>query len=56
MDDLNLEQVKALESEIAQGLQMNDLGKKINQHLVETKSLPDKKELDSFILGLKRLV
>jgi F-type H+/Na+-transporting ATPase subunit alpha len=56
MDDLNLEQVKALESEIAQGLQMNDLGKKINAHLIETKSLPEKKELDSFIQGLKRLV
>jgi len=56
MDDLNLEQVKALEYEINQGLKMNDLGKKIHKSLVETKTLPDKKELDQFIANLKRLI
>jgi F-type H+-transporting ATPase subunit alpha len=56
MDDLTLEQVKTLEFEINQGLKMNDLGKKIHKHLVDTKQLPDKKDLDTFITGLKRLV
>jgi F-type H+/Na+-transporting ATPase subunit alpha len=56
MDDLNIEQVKQLESEINQALHMNNLGKKIHKHLVETKNLPDKKDLDDFITGLKRLV
>lgn len=56
MDDLSLDQVKKLEFEINQGLQMNDLGRKIHKHLVDTKQLPDKKDLDTFITGLKRLV
>ncbi|NBK24637.1 MAG: F0F1 ATP synthase subunit alpha, partial [Spirochaetia bacterium] len=56
MDDLNLEQVKQLEHEITQGLDMNDLGQKIKKHLVETKSLPDTKDLDHFIHGLKRVI
>ncbi|MDX9691855.1 MAG: F0F1 ATP synthase subunit alpha, partial [Acholeplasmataceae bacterium] len=56
MDDLNIEQVKQLEHEITQGLDMNELGIKIKKHLVETKSLPDTKELDQFIVGLKRVV
>jgi F-type H+-transporting ATPase subunit alpha len=56
MDDLNLEQVKQLEHEITQGLDMNELGIKIKKHLIETKSLPDTKQLDQFITGLKRLV
>jgi F-type H+-transporting ATPase subunit alpha len=56
MDDLNLEQVKQLEHEITQGLDMNELGIKIKKHLVDTKSLPDTKDLDKFINGLKRLV
>jgi F-type H+-transporting ATPase subunit alpha len=45
-----------LESEINQGLKMNDLGKKIHKHLVDTKSLPDKKDLDTFITNLKRMI
>jgi F-type H+/Na+-transporting ATPase subunit alpha len=56
MDDLNIDQVKALEAEITQGLQHHDLGIKIYKHLMDTKTLPEKKELDTFILGLKRLV
>ncbi|TNF08211.1 MAG: F0F1 ATP synthase subunit alpha [Bacillota bacterium] len=56
MDDLNIEQVKQLEHEITQGLDMNELGIKIKKHLVDTKSLPDTKDLDKFINGLKRLV
>ena len=56
MDDLNLEQVKELEREITQGLDMNELGIKIKKHLMETKSLPDTKELDQFIVGLKRVI
>jgi len=56
MDDLNIDQVKQLESEIAQGLEMNELGQKIYKELTETKSLPKTAELDKFIQGLKRLV
>ena len=56
MDDLNLEQVKALEKEITQGLDVIELGQKIKQHLLDTKSLPDTKELDKFIHDLKRVI
>jgi F-type H+-transporting ATPase subunit alpha len=56
MDDLNITQVKQLESEITQGLEMNELGQKIYKELVETKSLPKTSDLDKFIQGLKRLV
>jgi F-type H+-transporting ATPase subunit alpha len=56
IDDLNLDQVKALEKEIMQGLRMNDLGQKIKKHLDETKKLPEDKDLEKFINGLKRLI
>jgi len=56
IDDLNLDQVKALEKEITQGLRMNDLGQKIKKHLDETKKLPEDKDLEQFINGLKRLI
>ncbi len=56
MDDLNTEQVTKLENEITQGLNLNDLGKKIKKHLLETKSLPDKKDLDTFIKSLKKVI
>jgi len=56
MDDLNIEQVKKLEAEISQGLHMNDLGKKIHQALINTKALPDTKDVDQFINGLKRMI
>jgi F-type H+-transporting ATPase subunit alpha len=56
IDDLNLDQVKALEKEIMQGLRMNDLGQKIKKHLDETKKLPEDKDLEQFINGLKRLI
>jgi F-type H+-transporting ATPase subunit alpha len=56
MDDLSIEQVKTLESEISQGLKMNTLGQKIQKHLAETKTLPDKKDLDTFIMNLKRVI
>jgi len=56
MDDLNIEQVTKLENEITQGLNLNDLGKKIKKHLLETKSLPDKKDLDTFIKSLKKVI
>jgi len=56
MDDLNIEQVKKLEAEISQGLHMNDLGKKIHQALIKTKALPDTKDVDQFINGLKRMI
>jgi len=56
MDDLNIEQVKKLEAEIAQGLHMNDLGKKIHEALIKTKALPDTKDVDQFINGLKRMI
>lgn len=56
LDDLTIEQVKPFEYEIAQALEMTEAGQKIHKHLMETKSLPDKKELDHFITGLKRLV
>jgi len=56
MDDLNIEQVKKLEAEIAQGLHMNDLGIKIHKHLIDTKSLPELKDVDQFINGLKRMI
>ncbi|AUD63983.1 F0F1 ATP synthase subunit alpha [Tenericutes bacterium MO-XQ] len=56
IDDLNLDQVKALEKEIMQGLRMNDLGQKIKKHLDETKKIPEDKDLEQFINGLKRLI
>jgi len=56
VDDLNLEQVKRLEGEITQALRVNDLGKKIQKHLVDTQKLPKDEELEKFINGLKRLV
>lgn len=56
MDDLNLEQVIKLQNEITQGLTMNDLGKKIKKHLVETKTLPDKNDLETFIRSLKKVI
>lgn len=56
MDDLNLEQVIKLQNEITQGLSMNDLGKKIKKHLVETKTLPDKNDLETFIKSLKKVI
>jgi F-type H+-transporting ATPase subunit alpha len=56
MDDLSIDQVKLLEAEINQGLKLNDLGKKIHKHLVDTKSLPEKKDLDTFITNLKRMI
>lgn len=54
MDDVALENVKKLENEINQGLHMDDLGQKLYKHLVETKTLPDTKELDTFVQSLKR--
>ena len=56
MDDLNIEQVKKLEAEISQGLHLNDLGIKIHKHLINTKALPDLKDVDQFINGLKRMI
>ncbi len=56
MDDLNLEQVVQLQAEITQGLHMNDLGKKLYQTLIETKALPDSKDLDTFIKSLKKVL
>lgn len=56
MDDVPVEQVKALEAEIAQALQMTEAGQKIHAHLVSTKSLPNTQELKDFIIGLKRLI
>jgi F-type H+-transporting ATPase subunit alpha len=56
MDDITVDQVKALEREITTGLEMNELGIKINKHLIETKSLPDQKDLNEFIKSLKRLI
>jgi F-type H+-transporting ATPase subunit alpha len=56
MDDLSIEQVKTLESEISQGLKMTTLGQKIQKHLAETKTLPEKKDLDTFIMNLKRVI
>jgi len=54
MDDVVLENVKKLENEINQGLHMDELGQKLYKHLVETKTLPDTKELDQFVQSLKR--
>jgi len=56
MDDVKLENVKKLESEINQGLHMNELGQKIYKHIVDTKNLPDTKDLDKFIQSLKRMI
>ncbi len=56
MDDVALENVKKLETEINQGLHMNELGQKIYKQLVDTKTLPDTKELDKFIQSLKRMI
>ncbi len=56
MDDLNLDQVVQLQSEIEQGLRMNDLGQTIHKHLVDTKTLPDAKDLDKFIKSLKKVI
>ena len=56
MDDISLDQVKTLEAEITQGLKMDERGQKIHKHLLETKTLPDKKDLDEFINHLKRLI
>ena len=56
MDDLNLEQVIKLQSEITQGLHMNDHGKEIYKVLTETKSLPDTKALEKFIKSLKKVI
>lgn len=56
MDDLNLEQVVKLQSEIQQGLRHNDLGQKIYKELVETKSLPDEKDMKKFVHDVKKVV
>lgn len=56
MDDLNIDQVKQLETEISQGLRMNDLGIEIQKQLMETKKLPKDEDLEKFISGLKRLI
>ena len=54
--DLNLEQVKLLESEIDQGLKMNELGMKIYDELIEKQALPDSKIIDQFIQNLKGMI
>ncbi len=56
MDDVALDKVKDLEKEINQGLHMNELGQKLHKHLIETKTLPDTKELDKFVQSLKRMI
>lgn len=56
MDDLNLDQVIQLQNEIQQGLHMNPHGQELYKHLVETKALPDTKELDKFIKALKKVI
>jgi len=56
MDDLNIEQVTALQSEIAQGLKMNDQGQKLEKYLIDNQKLPETKDIDAFIKELKRLV
>lgn len=56
MDDMNIKQVRSLEAEINQGMKMNKLGQKINKHLMDTKKLPDEKDLDAFIRELKRMI
>ena len=56
MDDLKLDQVSQLQKEIDQGLRMNDLGKQIAKHLVDTQKLPKDEDLEKFINGLKRLI
>ncbi|MFP4177590.1 MAG: F0F1 ATP synthase subunit alpha [Acholeplasmataceae bacterium] len=56
MDDLEIEQVKALEKEIEQGLEMNENGKRIKKELQDTKKLPEKELLDTFIRELRRMI
>jgi len=56
MDDIKVDQVKRLEEEISQGLRMNELGKKLHKHLAETKTLPEKEDLNKFINDLKRMI
>lgn len=56
MDDLELEQVKALEKEIDQALDMNETGQMIRKQLQDTKKLPEKEVLDSLIRDLKRMI
>ncbi len=56
MDDLNLEQVVQLQSEIEQGLHMSILGQSIHKHLVDTKTLPEASDLDKFIKTLKKVI
>ncbi|MFU8792675.1 MAG: F0F1 ATP synthase subunit alpha [Acholeplasmataceae bacterium] len=56
MDDLDLEQVRALESEISQNLKMSERGQKLLKTLVDTQKLPESKDIDIFIKDLKRLI
>lgn len=35
---------------------MNELGKKLHKHLAETKTLPEKEDLNEFINDLKRMI
>ena len=56
MDDLDLEQVKALESEIAQSLKMSEKGQKLMSYLVEHQKLPEAKDIEALIKDLKRLI
>jgi F-type H+-transporting ATPase subunit alpha len=56
MDDLNLEQVAKLQAEIHQGLHHNELGQRIYQVLVETKTLPDEQDMKTFVHDVKKVV
>lgn len=56
MDDLTLKQTKSFESDISQGLRVQQIGKKIKKHLEEEKTLPDSNDIDAFLLSLKRFM
>lgn len=56
MDDLNLAQVRTLQSEIEQGLRISEIGKVIRAYIEEHKTLPKDEEIDQFIHQLKRFI
>jgi F-type H+/Na+-transporting ATPase subunit alpha len=56
MDDIPLDKIKQFEYEINQGLSHHKTGQEIYDYIIETESLPDKKQLDAFINEQKRMI
>jgi F-type H+-transporting ATPase subunit alpha len=56
LDDLDIKQIKPLEREIKVGLDNDKNGILLKKFINENKTLPEKKEIETFIYSLKKVL